>query len=180
MGEGEGGRDWWVVVWHGQGTGGVGWIPTESWCCTSGTCPSGRVTFGLGGGGRQGGRGESPCHSPFGDAGRAGSPGNGDGYGGTRDLARCRRPHENEPPRGPFGGGGAPTTTATPRTTTTPSDFCIGGCVWMGASMEWHRGGDTGFEGLVRAVQSTENAHFNEASKPVVQDCGHSGEIPEG
>lgn len=67
-----------------------------------------------------------------------------------------------------------------PRTTTTPSDFCIGGCVWMGASMEWHRGGDTGFEGLVRAVQSTENAHFNEAAEPVVQDCGHSGEIPEG
>lgn len=136
--------------------------------------------FWPGGGGRQGGRGESPCHSPFGDAGRAGSLGNGDGYGGTRDLARCWRPHENEPPRGPFGGGGAPTTTATPRTTTTPSDFCIGGCVWMGASMEWHRGGDTGFEGLVRAVQSTENAHFNEASEPVVQDCRHSGEIPEG
>lgn len=37
--------------------------------------------------------------------------------------------------------------------------------VWMGASMEWHRGGDTGFEGLVRAVQSTENVHFNEASE---------------
>lgn len=89
------------MVWHGQGTGGVGWIPSESWCCTSGTCPSGRVTFGLGGGGRQGSRVESPCHSPFGDAGRAGSPGNGDGYGGTRDLARCWRPHENEPPAAP-------------------------------------------------------------------------------
>lgn len=56
-GLGDGGGDWWVVVvaWHGQGGGGL--IPSESWCCTSGTCPSGRVTFGLGGGGAAGGQG---------------------------------------------------------------------------------------------------------------------------